>query len=206
MKLPLAALVAFNLLSLAIALWMGWEPAMILFLYWVENVVIALWQVPRFFLADDGKADGSYKPMNRLFVCLFFLAHYGIFTLVHGSLVFTFFLKQELNWENLYTLVTGTPGLTLAVTGLLLSHGVQFFSDAGKGILTSTPLSDVMMQPYRRIVVLHLVVLFSGVLLTFLPYPRISLILLATIKIGMDVHFDRKSMKKQEAARYVTQF
>lgn len=206
MKLPLVALVAFNLLSLAIALWMGWEPAMILFLYWAENVVIALWQVPRFFLADSGRADGRYKPLNRMFVCLFFLAHYGIFTLVHGSLVFEFFLKQGLNRENLYALVTSTPGLTLAVAGLLLSHGVQFFSDFSKGILTSTPLSEVMMQPYKRIVVLHLVVLFSGVLLTFLPYPRISLVLLAAIKIGMDVYFDRKLMKKQEAARYVTQF
>ncbi len=206
MKLPLAALVVFNLLTLAIALYMGWDPAMILFLYWAENVVVAIWQIPRFFLAENDRPNDGYKPLNRLFICLFFLVHYGIFTFVHGSLVFELFLDQDLNRENLLALVSDTPGITLALAGLFLSHGVQFFSDLGRKTATQTKLSAVMMQPYQRVVILHLVVLLSGLALTFLPGTAISIILLAAIKISMDVYLDKKLMKKQEAAHHVTQF
>ncbi|WP_456417559.1 DUF6498-containing protein [Thiolapillus sp.] len=206
MKLPLAALVIFNLLTLAVALYMGWDPAMILFLYWAENVVVAIWQLPRFFLAENDRPEDGYNPLNRLFVCLFFLAHYGIFTFVHGSLVFEFFLGQNLNMENLRALVSGTSGIALALAGLFLSHGVQFFSDLGRNIATRTKLATVMMQPYRRIVILHLVVLLSGLALNYLPDPTVSIILLALIKIGMDFYLDRKLMQKQEAAHHVPQF
>ncbi len=206
MKLPLAALVVFNLLTLAIALYMGWDPAVILFLYWAENVVVAIWQIPRFFLAENDRPNAGYKPLNRLFICLFFLVHYGIFTFVHGSLVFELFFNQGLNRENLLALVTNTPGITLALAGMFLSHGVQFFSDLGRKTVTQTKLSALMMQPYQRVVILHLVVLLSGLALTFLPGTAISIILLAAIKISMDVYLDKKLMKKQEAAHHVTQF
>jgi hypothetical protein len=199
MKLPLTALIAFNLLSLAIALYMGWDPALILFLYWAENVVVALWQVPRFFVARGNSPDNEYKLPNRVFMSLFFLVHYGIFTFVHGVLVFSLFLHQEMTLNAVLDLVSGTPGLPLALLGLLVSHGVQFFSDLASGSATSMPLNKVMGQPYKRIVVLHLVVLLSGGLLMLLPYPMASLVLLAVIKTAIDVYLDRKQMKQQEA-------
>ncbi len=206
MKLPLTALIAFNLLSLAIALYMGWDPALILFLYWAENVVVALWQVPRFFVARSNSLDNKYKLPNRVFMSLFFLVHYGIFTFVHGVLVFSLFLHQEMTLNAVLDLVSGTPGLRLALLGLLVSHGVQFFSDLASGSATSMPLNKVMGQPYKRIVVLHLVVLLSGGLLMLLPYPMASLVLLAVIKTAIDVYLDRKQMKQQEAPANVAQF
>jgi hypothetical protein len=206
MKLPLAALIAFNLLSLAIALYMGWEPALILFLYWAENVVVALWQVPRFFVTSSATPEKGYQLPNRIFVCAFFLVHYGIFTFVHGMLVFSLFLNREMTRDAVLNLISGTPGLKLALLGLLVSHGIQFFSDLSRGSATAMPLSKVMGQPYKRIVVLHLVVLLSGGLLLFLPYPMASLILLAIIKTVVDVYLDRKQMKQQEAPVNVTQF
>lgn len=206
MKLPLAALVVFNLLSLAIALYMGWDPARILFLYWAENVVVALWQIPRFFVARRNHPDDDYKLPNRVFMTVFFLIHYGIFTFVHGMLVFSLFLNREMTQNAVTELVTGTPGLPLALLGLLLSHGVQFFSDLANGTATSTPLNQVMAQPYKRIVVLHMVVLLSGGLLMFLPHPMTSLVLLAVIKTVVDVYLDRKQMKQQDVPANVAQF
>ncbi len=206
MKLPLAALIVFNLLSLAIALYMGWKPAMILFLYWAENVVVALWQIPRFFVARGNSPNEGYKLPNRVFVCAFFLVHYGIFTFVHGTLVFSLFLHEEMTQDTVLDLVSTTPGLKLALLGLLVSHGVQFFSELVNGVANTTPLDKVMGQPYKRIVVLHLVVLLSGGLLLFLPYPMASLILLAIIKTVADVYLDRKQMKQQEMPANVAQF
>ena len=206
MKLPLAALIAFNLLSLVIALYMGWDPARILFLYWAENVVVALWQIPRFFVAASNHPDDGYKLPNRLFMTVFFLFHYGFFTFVHGMFVFSLFLNQEMTQNAVVNLVTGTPGLPLALLGLLLSHGVQFFSDLANGTASSTSLNLVMAQPYKRVVVLHLVVLLSGGLLMLLPYPMTSLVLLAVIKTAVDLYLDRKQMKQQEIPAHVAQF
>ena len=206
MKLPLAALIVFNLLSLAIALYMGWDPARILFLYWAENVVVALWQIPRFFVARSNHPEDGYKLPNRVFMTIFFLFHYGIFTFVHGMFVFSLFLNQEMTQNAVVNLVTGTPGLSLALLGLLLSHGVQFFSDLTSGTATSMPLNQVMGQPYKRIVVLHLVVLLSGGLLMLLPYPMTSLVLLAVIKTAVDLYLDRKQMKQKEVPTNVAQF
>ncbi len=82
---------------------------------------------------------------------------------------------------------------------MFLSHGIQFFSDLLSGVARNTPIDTVMMEPYSRIVILHLVLLASAFLLTLLPNPVIGVILLSAIKIIMDIHNERKIEKKREA-------
>ncbi len=173
-----------NLFSLALALALGWPAERILLLYWAENVVVAFWQMPRILLA--GKPPGGLPPLSNLFTSLFFLFHYGLFTLVHGMFVFQLFLHQKLTPETLAANLGGV-GMGLAVLGLLISHGVDFFQDLGSGRLATADAAKVMGEPYRRIVVLHLVVLGSGFLLTVLPYPQLALVLLALVKTFMDL-------------------
>jgi hypothetical protein len=218
-KLPLWLQVGANLLSLVLALLLGWPPAMVLLLYWAENVVVAFWQVPRILLArgDHGLVpaslvQGAFRRMNglppdvaeelgrqasaainrqlprlsNLFVALFFLVHYGLFTFVHGQFVFHLFLHQAMTPENLTNLL-GTPGIALALLGMMISHGMAFFEDLGSGRLATANPGKVMTEPYPRIIVLHLVVLGSGLLLTFLPLPQIGVVLLVLIKTFMDI-------------------
>jgi len=47
--------VSANLLSLAVAIWLDWPPALILLLFWAENIVVAVWQLPRILLARGRK-------------------------------------------------------------------------------------------------------------------------------------------------------
>lgn len=194
MSLPLWAGILASLLSLAIALWLDWPPATLLFLFWIENIVLAIWQLPRFFLAN-----GREGVMNRLFTSLFFLIHFGLFTLVHGILVFDLFLHQEMTLDSLVAQLSA-PGIGLAVAGLFISRGIGFFEEFARGELTQQRLPQVMKQPYRHIVVLHLVLLTSGFLLNLFPWPTLAVALLIGIRIIMEITAERKNVAQLNAA------
>jgi hypothetical protein len=103
----LVLLVAFNLIPLAGVLFWAWNVATLLVLYWVENGIVGILNVPKMLLAD-----GPDEPATRVVAVRgvgpvtvgrsgttakaalipFFLVHYGIFWLVHG--VFVFALPQ----------------------------------------------------------------------------------------------------------------
>jgi len=202
MNTPLLSQLAANLISLAVALWLDWPPAMILALFWAENVVIALWQIPRLLLAGGGERPTPWP--SRLFMTLFFLVHYGMFTFVHGAFVFELFLHRHMSFETLAEFFSH-PGPQLAVLAMLVSHGVRFFVDLGAGRVTSALPSAVMNAPYHRIVVLHLVVLGSGFLLGYLPYPVVGLVLLTLIKSAMEIVGAIKNKSKKETSAHVPQ-
>jgi hypothetical protein len=97
-------LVAFNLIPLAGVLLWGWNVATLLVLYWVENGIVGLLNVPKMLVAS-----GLDEPASRVVAVRrigpvtvarsgmttkaalvpFFLVHYGIFWFVHGVFVFT---------------------------------------------------------------------------------------------------------------------
>jgi hypothetical protein len=233
---PLALQIAANLLSLGVALWLGWSPALILLLFWAENIVVALWQLPRILLAGGRKRrlmaglmehaletnkDSASTPtevaraalleldrhlprINNFFVAAFFLVHYGFFTFGHGVFVFQLFLHQEMTLDNVLAFFS-QKGVMLALVGLMVSHGANFFSDLASGRLATANPAKVMGEPYHRIVVLHLVVLGSAFALTFLDAPVAGIVILALVKTFMDVYLYRKQQKKKELPEYVSQ-
>ena len=159
----------------------------------MENIIIGVWQIPRFLVAKSDEGTSSSSALGaRIFTIVFFSLHYGLFTFIHGSLLFQLFLKETLDMQTLKILIYATNGITIALLGLFISHGIQFFNDLFSGRARNTSLHKAMMEPYSRIVVLHLVLLGSAFVLTLLPYPAIGLILLTLIKIGMDIHNERK--------------
>jgi hypothetical protein len=88
-------LIAFNLVPLIGVLAWGWNVATLLVLYWVENGIVGVLNVPKMLLArGPGQTElGVVKltttgPVSRVGQVLFFLVHYGMFWLVHGVFVF----------------------------------------------------------------------------------------------------------------------
>src|SRR5206468_7797702 len=92
----LVLLVAFNLVPLIGVLAWGWNVATLLVLYWVENGIVGILNVPKMLLAaapETGTAGPRITPAGVAFTkggqVVFFLMHYGIFWLVHGVFVWT---------------------------------------------------------------------------------------------------------------------
>ena len=94
------ALLAANAIPLVGVLFVGWSLWTILVIYWVENGIVGLWNIPRIMLAEGQLLPGrplgvGYRPwavttvpaLGRTGLAVFFAFHYGLFWLVHGVLV-----------------------------------------------------------------------------------------------------------------------
>lgn len=136
---------AGNIILIAGVAVFGWPAGNVVLLFWVENVVLGLLT----FVAIL-----SARGENQVGTAFFFLAHYGIFCVVH--LVFTLLLANGMG------LVLTWPafGLPCAIVALRL---VTEFIDLWvirRGYEHTTP-QQAMASPYPRVIVLHLTVLLG---------------------------------------------
>lgn len=67
---------------LGVIIW-GWGAVPLVMLYWMENLVTGAMTLPRIFIA--GASFGGIGFLAGLGLCVFFVFHYGLFCMVHGS-------------------------------------------------------------------------------------------------------------------------
>lgn len=181
-------LVLANLIPLGGVLFFGWEVFPVMFLFWLENVVVGIFHALKMLLAGGG------PQAMKLFFVPFFCVHYGIFTLVHGGFVFalfgTDFREAKGFLPDFYSLrdLVLNQHLGLAAFGLLVSHGFSFVTNyLLNGAYRTASLPLLMMQPYGRVVVLHIAIIGGGFLVMAMGKPVVGLALLIALKIGLDV-------------------
>lgn len=190
-KSPSVVVLVFaNLIPLGGVLFFGWQVFPIMFLFWLENVVVGGFNVLKMLLAGG---TGSHAGI-KLFLVPFFTVHYGIFTLVHGVFVFMMFGTDFRgghgpfpNLDSLQELIT-RQHLVWAILGLVVSHGFSFgWNYLLSGQYRTALVPMLMFAPYGRVVVLHLAILGGGFLVMVMGMPVVGLALLIALKIGLDV-------------------
>jgi hypothetical protein len=196
------ALVAANLVPLVGAVFFGWDVFPVVFVFWAENVILGAFNVLKMITASvRGGADLG----ARFFLVPFFCFHYGMFCLVHGIFVVALFGRGLIEAHGppgpgLFLDALSRQGLWWAVVGLAVSHGVSFVANyLLGGERDRVTLDRLMIQPYGRIVVLHLAILGGGFLIMALGSPWYGLALLVLLKIGLDVRAhlaERRSLGK----------
>jgi hypothetical protein len=204
----IAALVGVNLVPLAGVLLWGWNLQSILVLYWLENGIVGLINVPKILLARGG---GDMPTIAKSAIAAFFLVHYGLFWLVHGVFVLTFlpmfasmgadfpgfpgrdftdgtFPAIGVDVAHAATQGPGAGAIGGAAIAIALSHVVSFlFNYVGRReYLTAWPTRQAG-APYARVVVLHLTILFGGFISISLGNPIGALVALVTLKIALDL-------------------
>lgn len=183
------ALVAANLVPLAGALLGIWSAYDLLLLFWAENVVIGLFQVLRM---------GAVLVLRREYAVIvlipFFIVHYGMFAFAHGSFVTTLLAPpEEASLEAAVAVLLSPSGLLWGLLALLASHGFSYVANfLGAGEWREVAPKELMLQPYARVVVLHIVIIFGGVLAMALGEPAVALALLVVLKIGVDIVAHRR--------------
>lgn len=184
------ALLAANAVPLAGVVLLGWGVYPILLLYWLENVISGAFNVLRMLVSQP--AD-RVNWLAKTFVIPFFCFHYGIFTAVHGVFVFAMFGPRRSGTGLFPTadFVRGqilATGIEYAVIAIVLSHGVSFafnFLIGGEFRRVGAPL--LMVRPYARVVVLHLVILIGGVGAQAIGSPVVAIVVLVLVKTVIDV-------------------
>jgi hypothetical protein len=181
-----AALVAANLVPLVAVALGWWSTYEVVLLFWAENVVIGVLQVLRF--ATLAALAGRIAALG---VAAFFALHYGLFTFVHGVFVATLFAP---GWQGdapppgALALLLSPEGLLFGLGALAVSHLVSYAVNfVGGGEYRRVAPEALMTQPYGRVAVLHLAIIFGGALTMMLGEPAIALVVLVLLKIGLDL-------------------
>jgi len=182
------ALIAANLIPLAGVFLLDWEVFPLLLLFWFENVIIGFFNALKMlFATPDQKLQWAVK----LFIVPFFCLHYGIFTLVHGIFVVVLFgggTKPGFPGPGTFLSEMLEQKLLWAVWGLFVSHGISFAHNyLIGGEFRRAGVQVLMIQPYGRIVVLHVTILLGGFLMLALNSPTLGLVLLVVLKILLDL-------------------
>jgi hypothetical protein len=172
---------------------MGWQVFPILFLFWMENAIIGASTVLKMIICSP---SNERQWVSKVFMIPFFCVHYGMFTAVHGVFViFMFgmiggFIKPGEFASGPFDIVgiIGKLQLGWSVLALAASHAVSFAVNyVGNGEYNKSNVVLLMLQPYGRVMIMHITVLFGGFLLMLLGSPVIGLILLVFLKIFIDI-------------------
>lgn len=200
------ALVAANLLPLLGVVFLDWDLQMVLMLYWAESGIIGFYTMLKMLRIFGPSAIG---------LCLFFTVHYGIFMTVHGMFLLALTEMGSSGFgdaggagmlpdSQLLAEATSWP-ILLSLTALFISHGVSFVRHVVFMPPQDRPAEPghVMMEPYGRIVIMHLAIIFGTFAVIVLKAGIAVLVLLIVLKIAVDVwahlrvhskHLDRPSI------------
>jgi hypothetical protein len=195
-QVSLGLLVAVNLLPVLGVLFLDWDVAALVLLYWAENLVLGFYTLLRMLIKS---------PLGGLGMGAFFILHYGGFCAGHGIFILlmlyshefdpvageawpVFLVMPQMLWNVLLESLTLVPSAWLVALGaLFVSHGGSFVMNFLLGPeREQTTLGRLMGAPYGRIIILHVAILLGGFGAMALGEPLIVLLALVVLKTIMD--------------------
>lgn len=180
------ALVVANLVPLYGVLALGWKVSPILVFYWTENLVVGFFNVLKMSRAQ-GVIEAPNMTLNgkpvteasRKSLIIFFILHYGMFTLGHGVFIMALFNP---NRQNLFA------ELGMAILVLSVSHGYSYRRNfIGRGEYLNASFARLFWQPYKRMIAMHLAIVLGGALAQSWGAPLGALLVLVALKTLIDL-------------------
>jgi len=183
----LALLIGLNLVPLVGVFEWGWQSFEIIFLYWMENVVIGAFTFARMLIRPYGHPIDLAFPA---FFAPFFAVHYGMFCWGHGTFVMGLFGPESLDQLGVVPAarqVLTMPHMLVALGALASIQLIDWIRDVRGHGFGASGVKDLMIAPYRRIVVLHVSIIAGGFALSALDEPTVGLIILVGVKTASDL-------------------
>lgn len=190
------ALVVSNLLPLFGVLFFGWNLFELVFLYWVENIIIGAFNVVR--MITVAVANRQERGCGTLMSIPFFIFHYGAFCAGHGVILWELFGPGLLGNSSITGGFVGlfgqalsretVTGLGVAATSIAISHGIAYVTKfLCTGEYRQVTMEDTMLSPYDGIFRLHIAIIIGGVIVSILQQPAAAIVLLVLIKFYIDL-------------------
>ncbi len=179
------ALIGANALTLALALWLDWPVATLLWPYWMQNLVVGWYARKRMlalqrFSTDGFTANDQPVPENekgKRSTAGFFVLHFGFFHLVY--LIFLFASAPLSQFRDFVVVLACGFSYVVAQRKTCAE---QMANDA----LGTPNLGKLMCLPYLRVLPIHLAIVFG--------FTRIgpgALVLFVALKTGADLALDQ---------------
>ncbi len=196
-KNSLFVLLLANLVPIVGVLFFEWSLFGVLFFFWLENIAIGFWNIPKMWKVkkpnkdfvsglpksfSDSGVDLAQK-ITKIFLIPFFIIHFGIFTFGHGAFIVFLFGPVDI------TILSMLVGLV----SLFVSHGYSFFVNfVGKREYLHMDIGQQMFSPYKRIVVVHVTIVLGAFPTMLLGSPVFALLILVIIKTLVDLWSHKK--------------
>jgi hypothetical protein len=194
------ALVVANAIPLIGVLFLGWSVWNILVIYWLENGIVGGLNVLKMARAEGPALEGpgpmtfqvNGRPasaMTKAALIPFFVLHYGLFWFVHGVFVFALPLFASMSDQPLAIPMTLSAGsIAFAVVALAVSHGLSYWWNfLRRREYRRITAAGQMFAPYRRLIALHLTIIFGALAITLTGAPAAAIAVLVGVKILLDL-------------------
>lgn len=161
-------------------------------------------------LKESGKTGDALLAHHgvKLFLVPFFIFHYGMFCFVHGVFVFVIFGHEAMMGGDPFHVVSNfaqvarEEHLLWAAAALAASHLYSFAVNyIGHGEYRRTAVPILMFQPYARVIVLHVAIIFGGFVTMAIGSPMVLLVLLVIGKTALDLKFHFREHERNAPAR-----
>jgi hypothetical protein len=185
---PVATLLAANLITIVLAVIEGWDLASVLFIYWVQSIIIGIFTIITLLTADmaqpASKGGGWSSLKVRMFLAGFFALHYGAFHWGYYSIIVEGGLFGPVDFAN--------SGLWASCGLFFINHLFSFFYHRGSPEQPAQDPMEIFMRPYNRIVPMHMTIIFGGILILVLEFLGITtvmpvLVIFLAVKTYVDI-------------------
>ena len=211
-QLSTTVFIAANLIPLVGALFFGWNAILILALFWIENLIIGLFNIIKFL-----SVGAIQKQPKAFFLCIFFIFHYGAFCSIHGAILWDILGLKELDkalyfnfeWMGITEIFSEgavvflafiekfQPQIWFGIAALTASHFVNFIENfILHGEIFSTQAKDLMAKPYAQILILHAGLIIGAAAVEKFGSPIWLLLVIIFFKIAVEFYMHQRKLKK----------
>jgi hypothetical protein len=213
---------AVDLLPIYAVFAWGWNAVPLVMLYWMENIIAGAMTIPRIVIS--GASFGWGGVIGGVLMSVFFVFHYGLFCLVHGTFLIAFatFGNPEGMGSAPFMDLTGmfqfglqsglhVDWIIYAIAGFQVLVFVREFLIKGEW-KNSNPMAE-MFAPYSRIIVLHFGIFAGAAALFLLGQPMVGVLALILFRalwgvvtnskrFGIETGFDRAIAKMGDREKF----
>lgn len=198
---PEISLVFVNLLSLLGIIFLKWELFDIVFLYWLESLVIVFFnalKMRKVVMMREGELSPNYFVYGYIYFMMagfwlfFILVFFGPLKMMYVEMP-----GKSLGWTVIFVLLA-----------LIISHGISFKNNfiANKEYNNLT-ISELFYAPVHRFSIIQLVVFFTGIGFLITDSTFYGAIILVILKTGLDLfaHLQEHKSRKNLINRYTNE-
>jgi len=164
----------------------GWKLSDVMVLYWAESAIIGFFTICKMIVIGRWLA---------LLAVPFFIGHFGGFMAIHFLFIYLFFVEGLSSGGSFGGDLpeVGRMFIVLwpALAALFISHAWSYVQNfLGRQEYRQRTLKDQMSEPYKRIIFMHLVIIFGGGMALVLgaPEPVLFIVIVAKIYVDLKAH------------------
>jgi hypothetical protein len=190
-----------NILAIVMGIVFGWSLFEVMWIYWVQSVIIGFFNFLRMFLFSIKSIMGkNSENVNNIatfimgvFLSFFFVVHYGGFHT--GYFIFlSLFSSGEMGNSVVVNLSQFLPSFFLISAVFFVNHlfsFIYFYNKNKSSLVTFDSLANMMGKPYMRIIPLHLTIIFGGMFLVIGIMNEFVLVFFLILKtfVDLQMHF-----------------